>query len=240
METRGAAVKRLWALCISLTVLMLMSGCAAEPHHAIPDPGSTAMADKSLDSAGDAYLDEDERSDSERAAEIMDRLLYEQIEPKYRSAGLTLSFSDWKSLGDTICIDVRSGGDGFYTVGDVQNVPESTQADLAETAYILLALACDPSIDEGYFESMSEVHVRIAPEYSRRLAAAGIHMPAATEDQDSMREPRNEAPYSHPQDYDYQPPSRSGGGYRVTCRDGSFSNAGGRQGACSSHGGVSK
>ena len=216
-----------------------MSGCTTEAH--VPsNPDSPAITGKSLDDAGDAFLDGDENSDSERAAKIMDRLLYEQIEPKYRSAGLTLSFSDWENLGDTICIDVRAGGDGFYTVGDVQNVPESTQADLAETAYILLALACDPSIDESYFESMSEVQVRIAPEYSSRLAAAGIHMPAAAEDQDSVREPRNEAPYSRPQDYDYQPPSRSGGGYRVACRDGSFSNAGGRQGACSSHGGVSK
>lgn len=36
----------------------------------------------------------------------------------------------------------------------------------------------------------------------------------------------------------YQGPTSTGNGYRVMCSDGTFSNAGGRQGACSHHGGV--
>ena len=213
----------------TLAILIVLVGCTV-PSESTSDYGSPSHNAGETDVA--SHNPESQVSDDELSAEILDQLFYEEIQPHYRAAGLTLDFSEWESLSEAICLDMRAGGDGYFTTGDMQGIPQTTQANLAEDAWTLMALACDASLSEYDLERVIELQLQIYPEYSRRLAAVGIFPPAGGES--------SQGDEPHEWGYTYDVPSISQFGNRVRCSDGSYSGAGGKQGACSWHGGIAK
>lgn len=131
-------------------------------------------------------------------------------------------------LADEICAGLQSGGDGRLYLPEFVSTDDETTVDLAIALNYAYATNVECALTNG---NSADNFFR---QYVSILAVQGED--AAIEW--GMRE-LNSQPYAdgsrHGQDlYQYF------GGTSVRCRDGSTSNAGGKQGACSWHGGVAE
>jgi len=130
-----------------------------------------------------------------------------------------------------------SGRNIQMLAGSPMFVPFSSSSELSQGAdfkFVILSLSCsEEQIDElTYAETFSSLN--IDPEF-----CAGPCSPLQQQGSNSSWG-SIDWEKSQPDDNSWSEPAPSRRvGYRVRCNDGTFSNAGGRQGACSWHGGVS-
>lgn len=138
----------------------------------------------------------------------------------YRAYGLTPpSELDLKSIAVQICSDIRAGGEGSY-FHTTYGKPGSKSAGTAASLNYAYATVTECNLTSTFWEGNSA---------RSRLKTATYQAPKfIIPEGDSTAPSRPEAP------------SRSTAGYRVRCIDGTHSNAGGKQGACSWHGGVDR
>lgn len=154
---------------------------------------------------------------SEVSAEVLSR---QYATMRYQANGLEApSESAFKSIAIRICDDIRSGDEGrrYYLAHDIQG-PDSKAAAVAEALNYAYATttACHltSAFDLGN-TVRSRLLTSIPGNFKAPAPARSFTLPSS--------EPR---PYV---------PSNGGS---VRCNDGSYSSAGGKQGACSWHGGV--
>jgi hypothetical protein len=154
---------------------------------------------------------------SEVSAEVLSR---KYATMRYQANGLEApSESDFKSIAVVICEDLRNGDDGrrYYLANDIPG-PDSKAAAVAEALNYAYATtnACHLT---SAFDLGNTVRSRLL-NYIDENSSAAVPARSFT------------LPPSEPRPYI---PSNGGS---VRCNDGSYSSAGGKQGACSWHGGV--
>jgi hypothetical protein len=157
--------------------------------------------------------------------------------------GAVLTTSEWRSLSATICRDLAAGGAGLYLSQAAKALPPKDQWYFAD-------LYLDGAI-EGHCATAKKPPAP-AGNYYRSFLARDISSLLRVEllSQDSKYEEllsqyiKDVQAYGRRYGVDVSPlleavPGSSGGsGYDVTCADGWVSSSGGKQGACSHHGGV--
>lgn len=164
-------------------------------------------------------------------------LIYEQVKLSYEDVGLTLSSQDWEGLQTYICDDLAAGGAGEWTLESATILPDASQRDLTYEALAAATLEECPSLEPPKVQSTQSSMV-IAMSYMYLY------------DQSKRRAQYNEALLDYQsrygvnvssllQDASISLPGGSGG-RSVRCEDGTFSQSGGKQGACSWHGGIDK
>lgn len=154
---------------------------------------------------------------SEVSAEVLSR---KYATMRYQANGLEApSESDFKSIAVVICEDLQNGDDGrrYYLAHDIPG-PDSKAAAVAEALNYAYATtnACHLT---SAFDLGNTVRSRLL-DYVDENSIATVPARSFT------------LPPSAPRPYI---PSTGGS---VRCNDGSYSSAGGKQGACSWHGGV--
>lgn len=157
-------------------------------------------------------------SDEEVKQAIFEDIVFEYMLARYSEVGATLSRDDWESLRMSVCEDQRVYGEGYFTIGDLDGVSDVDETDLAEAAWAIQASGCYPDdveLSQQEFDIITATLEPIVLEFQERAVAAGYN----TQSSDYVQEPYLQ-------------------GSRVQCMDGTYSNAGGKQGACSWHGGV--
>lgn len=209
------------------------------------------------------YEPVEERAATSEASkeDILADLVFEEMAKRYSSAGLTLTAADWDELSTTVCNDLRVGGPGWFTSGDTSMVSDPVLDSLAEAAWAAM-FGCIPQdhvLSDEQISVIGDFLAPLVPEYEAQVAAAGLEiadaplsepsLPAYSydyggsgvdtgydygSDSGSSYNYRSDTSY----DYDYEP--GSGSGYTVRCNDGSYSGSGGKQGACSWHGGIDR
>lgn len=184
----------------------------------------------------------------ETASNIRDGLMFDLIRRGYRNHGVSLTDDLYEVLNGEVCDDMRQGGRGYFTIGDVSHLSESEKDTLAQAVWLVDAIDCFPA---GYAHSASDLHeisdfyTDLLPEFDRRLQAAGLRFPSS--DFDSLASALNygssfrASDYSNDYSYGSLPRnSSSNSGYATFCTDGTVSQSGGKREACSWHGGVSE
>lgn len=199
-------------------------------------------------------------TNEQQLVDLMEQLVLERMQLHYSGVGLQLSEADWDDLSGTVCDDMRAAGSGYYTTGDISTLTDEEADRIAEAAWSALAFQCYPDsyqFTDSQMDAAVSFNASIAVEAVPRAEALGLDLgePSVTTGgtagggitgyagDSSGYGPRN---YSGGGYTNYTPQYTSpypgggstGGGYRVQCSDGSFSNSGGKQGACSHHGGV--
>lgn len=138
----------------------------------------------------------------------------------YRAYGLTPpSDADLKSVALQICNDIRSGGEGRF-FHPIYGKPDSKEAGIAASLNYAYATVTECDLTSTFLDGNSA---------RSRLRTATYQVPEFIIPEGDSTGPSRPAV-----------PSRSTTGYKVRCMDGTHSNAGGKQGACSWHGGVDK
>lgn len=155
---------------------------------------------------------------SEVSAEVLSR---KYATMRYLANGLEApSASALKSISIRICEDLRNGDDGrrYYLAHDIPG-PDSKAAAVAEAINYAYATTNTCHLTSGEFELGNTVRSRLL-NYLDENSSAMVPARSFT------------LPPSEPRPF---VPSTGGS---VRCNDGSSSSAGGKQGACSWHGGV--
>jgi hypothetical protein len=156
--------------------------------------------------------------------------------------GLEITSADWSGLSDFICKDLASGGRGLYTPNAAKTLPAKSQSELADL-YLDGATqgqctnAKRPAPPPGsYYASDISAALPMAMEADTLASQIDYSRRVAQYDRDLTE-------YGIRYGVDVRPlldadDPGSGTGYSVTCADGTVSSSGGKQGACSHHGGV--
>lgn len=235
-------------LILACAAAILLSGCSAPQSTIIPSTTASAppQAERVPAYAApstptpSAFGGTAPQAKSETSLSILDDLMFENISAKYRAVAVPLDRSDFDRLRSSVCEDMRQRGSGYFTLGDVSHLSESDKEALARSMWLVMAQSCYPA---DYVHSDTDMYAMIdflaelAPEYDRRLTAAGLASPR----------PGGSTFYSgsNPESSSsgsggYTSGGSFGSGYSVMCNDGTVSKSGGKSGACSWHGGVSK
>jgi hypothetical protein len=176
--------------------------------------------------------------------------MFDTVRAKYRALGVAFDKDTFDSLSDVVCKDMQKGGAGYFTVGDVSALSESGKDTLARSMWLVFAQSCYPDDyvhSDADMEAIVDSLVELFPEYKRRMEAAGLSL--ASSDYSSLYSGSDASlGYSgggssgsnYSSGDGYAGSSSSGGGYSTMCNDGTFSQSGGKRGACSWHGGVSR
>lgn len=256
-------------LATAAIVASLLSGCNAPysagapsvfnkaptstPSEASPSPASeTYTAAPEYTAAAAREPVEPARQSAPPAAktefEIFDEVMFETISANYAALGVPLDKPAFDRLVNHICSDMRQGGAGYFTTGDVTALSEPQRQSLARSTWLVMNTSCYPKDhrwSEADLKDTASFMADVMPELIRRHKAAGLSFsPPALEP--------TKQEYVDPGSTDYGSGSTSGtgnhvsgsygspgSGYPVQCNDGSFSSSGGKRGACSWHGGVS-
>jgi hypothetical protein len=156
---------------------------------------------------------------------VMDEMMFEKVSSEYKSAGLTLDKSSFDLLSKDVCTDMRNRGAGYFTRGDISSLGTLKQRTLARAAWLVFASSCYPDdyrLSDSDMDAIAEFEASLVSEYTQRLEAAGLSSPTPASS------------------LGFTDTGSSSGGYTTRCSDGSSSQSGGKKGACSWHGGVSK
>ena len=160
-----------------------------------------------------------------------------------KKLGAALDASEWRNLSSTICRDLAAGGTGLYLSKTAAALPAKDQWEFADL-YL-----------DGALEGTCQSAEKPAPPPSRYY---GSHMQAEVyselttslivEEYESRRllnqYVQDVRAYGRTYGVDVShllatvPGGSRGSGYDVVCADGWVSSSGGKQGACSHHGGV--
>lgn len=203
------------------------------------------------------------QNDYERSEEIVDELTYNYVKSAYAGFGQQLTPSQWEQLSNTVCDDMESGGPGLYTSGALSGLPDMQMDILAKASWNALATTCYPDshpIPDVQATGARAFLIHLASFHNAQVAAEGLaveplDMPvvqqvfggsgSGTSDGYSSYGGSSSSGYAGSpgtgNSNRYTSPysgGSSGGGYRVQCNDGTYSNSGGKQGACSWHGGT--
>lgn len=225
-------------LVVALMAVLLVSGCSSPLVEANDYGTSTAAPSPKPVYASASTVKEVTPSSTpapsakKTSLEVMDEMMFERVRSDYKAAGLSLDQASWDRLSTGICTDMRNRGPGSFTIGDVSSIAETKRQSLARSAWLVFAGSCYPDdyrLSDSDLDAMVDFMASQVPEYTRRLEAAGLSSP------DSGISPA----YSAAGSGDTGTGSKSSG-YATICGDGTLSHAGGKQGACSWHGGVSK
>lgn len=184
--------------------------------------------------------------------EIVDEVMFETISAKYATFDVPLDKPTFDQLVNHICSDMRQGGAGYFTSGDVSALSESGKQSLARSTWLVMATSCYPKDfrwSETDLEDTADFLAALAPEIERRFEAAGLNSSSSSLEPSGLESVGSGST-------GYPPGSgaagggtgsdvsdsygSAGSGYTVQCNDGSFSSSGGKRGACSWHGGVSR
>lgn len=242
-------MRRSWA--VLLAAAFFLSGCSA--------PLSVGTTRTSEESPGVAVYTPPptlrpatpapvKRPPKKTAFSILDDLMFEAVSAKYRAVGVPLIRGDYDRLSEDVCKDMRAGGAGYFTIGDVSRLSESGKETLARSMWLVFAPSCYPDdhvLSDADMDAIAEMLADQAPEYQRRLNAAGLSTPSSDssslygESNDGYSYP-SRGPSSYSGGYSGSGSGSSGGGHSTMCNDGTVSQSGGKRGACSHHGGVSK
>lgn len=166
--------------------------------------------------------------------------MFETVSAKYRAAGVPLTRIDYDHLRGRVCNDMQQRGRGYFTIGDVSRLSESGKDTLARSMWLVFAGSCYPADyvhSDTDMDAMVDFLAQLAPEYQRRLTAAGLASPSSGGG--TLYSGSSSGPSSSGSG-GYTSSGSSGAGYSTMCSDGSVSKSGGKSGACSWHGGVSK
>ncbi|MFC8521358.1 MULTISPECIES: hypothetical protein [Micrococcaceae] len=172
--------------------------------------------------------------------------MFETVSGKYRAVGVPLDRRDYDRLSDHVCKDMRQRGSGYFTIGDVSRLSESGKDALARSMWLVFAQSCYPSDyvhSNADMDAMVNFLAQLAPEYQRRLTAAGLSSSVGAGSLYGGSSPAPSYPggrSSSSSAVGATTGGSSGGGYSTMCNDGTASKSGGKSGACSWHGGVSK
>lgn len=178
-------------------------------------------------------------------AELIERMvLYSS-----KTSGAVLTSLEWQDFSDYICNDLAAGGAGLFTPESANGLTEAAKLDLS-TMYLDGAIKGNcttavtppappgvvyktdfslalPTAIRGEFTNNDIAYSKLLRAYMQELVAYG------TEYHVDVSGLLDALP---------NPFGGSGGGgssgYPVTCADGWVSQSGGRQGACSHHGGI--
>lgn len=185
------------------------------------------------------------RPEGRSLAQIVERIVLTRSEDR----GAVLDSAEWQNLSATICSDLAAGGTGLFLSHAATDLPAEDQWDLTDL-YLDGAIegtctsAKKPPAPAGmYYQSdmsMSLVYgltgeiqksdieyQRLLTQYIKDVTAYGLRY------NEDVRHLLAAVPASSGGS------SGSGGsGYNVVCADGWVSSSGGKQGACSHHGGV--
>jgi len=188
----------------------------------------SSVADSASKSDPDGSLASDALAQKELKAESFDEKIQRYVTKAYSTtSGLQrIPSSDLLHLAEEICSDLQSGGEGRLYLPEHVSTPDAETIDLAialNYAYatnIECTLRNEDPADNFFRELFSILAIQgedAAAEWaSQELSTA----------ENSSETPRDLALYQHLSSIS------------VICRDGSSSYAGGKQGACSWHGGV--
>lgn len=169
--------------------------------------------------------------------EIVERVVVH----RYEQRGIEITTSEWKGLAAYICSDLETGGAGRWLSPAGQAAPAELQQELTDLSVDGATLAQCPDL----------VPEQPPGTYSTSNISADIPLlqsVAIMEDGYEYEQLLAEYEYellAYGQKYgvDVSPylehsTGSTGSGYRVVCADGSVSHSGGKQGACSHHGGL--
>lgn len=162
--------------------------------------------------------------------------MFEGLRSDYRAVGVALDRASYDRLSTQVCTEMKSSGPGYFTIGDVSRLSQSDQQSLARSAWLIFAMSCYPdvySFSDADMDAMVDLMATQVPEYTRRLEAAGLASPSSG----SGSAYTGSSPGAGS---GYSSGGSSGSGYSTMCNDGTLSQSGGKRGACSWHGGVSK
>lgn len=160
---------------------------------------------------------------------------------RYEQRGVAITLTEWQDLSDYICSDLAAGGSGRWLNDAGRTAPAEVQQELA-----------DLNLDGATLSQCSDLEPELPPgAYSTSNISADLPLlqsVAVMEDGYEYEQLLSEyeadlMAYGRQYDVDVSgllPSSTgsTGSGYRTVCADGSVSNSGGRQGACSHHGGL--
>jgi hypothetical protein len=223
-------------LAVVLMVVLLVSGCSS-PRGEANDYG-TATSPPSVEplhatkSTIKAVIPSSAPAPSAKktSLDVMDEMMFERVRSDYRAAGLSIDQASWDRLAARICADMRNRGPGYFTIGDVTSIAETKRQSLARSGWLVFAGSCYPDdyrLSDSDLDAMVDFMASQVPEYTRRLEAAGLSSPDSG----------SSSVYTGSGDTGG---GSAGSGYATVCSDGTLSHAGGKQGACSWHGGISK
>ncbi len=240
-------------LTVAFAAALLLSGCSAAPRtgatyadataasQATQVPTHAAPASQTVIPSYDAATPAAKVTDFS----ILDDLMFETISAEYRAVGVPLDRSDYDRLSDSVCKDMQKRGSGYFTIGDLNRLSESGKEALSRSMWLVLAASCYPDDylhSDADLDAMVDFLAGLAPEYQRRLTAAGLATSAGGSSLYGGSNPDASYLSSRPSGSGtggYTGGS-SGSGYSTMCNDGTTSHSGGKRGACSWHGGVSK
>jgi len=253
----GGLMKRVLATAIVVT--SLLSGCSAPYSAGAPSVFNKGPASAPPSPAAVAYtapaapepvepIRQSPPPAAKSSSEILGDLMFEAISDKYGALDVPLDRASYDRLTNDICSDMRQGGLGYFTTGDVSALSESAKQSLARSTWLVMADSCYPKslrLSEADVNDIAEFLAGLAPEYGRRLEAAGLSTSSSSS---------TGSDYAGSGSTTYGSGSvsngtgsagsgsygSSGAGYTVPCNDGSYSSSGGKRGACSWHGGVSR
>lgn len=175
----------------------------------------------------------------------VDERVEDLVAKDYATFGLEIESQQWQDLSDYICDDLAKGGAGLWTTPDSQSLSPEDQ-------YTISVLNLDGAIlsscPEGQGLSEWKSNYYGSPLSARLAYSESLELQARSLEYQKLLTRYNQQliEYGRKYNVDTSPllaysqsgGTTSGGGYSVTCRDGTISESGGKSGACSHHGGV--
>lgn len=157
--------------------------------------------------------------------------------------GVELTSSEWSNLSEYICNDRSNGGQGLWTPEAAGSLAPEDQNRVAEL-YLDGAILSNCPEAEGLAKWKSNYY---GSPLSASLAYSELSELQSSDHEYQMKllkynqELIDYSQKHHVDTSSLQPLLQGGGsGYRVRCNDGTVSQSGGKQGACSHHGGVNR
>lgn len=239
-------LKKYWVISVTICLSTALSACSyttqSEPETArFTDDSSKSTLQSPRNVSG--TNNSDEPSVSPRM-----KIAYSEVTSAYEDAGMIApTRAELDDVSIQICENIETGGDGMYH--HVSLVRDATDELFAQALNYAFATAtnCLPKGNFALGQSMSSA-------LSKALDGSSFDYIGVLEDREKELENKEkeledplistnpngtyEIDYSQLYLPNYGGNSSPSGGYPVICSDGSMSSSGGKQGACSWHGGL--
>lgn len=227
---------KLCTILIAASLTAALSACSSDRQDAPTELGYQATRPSAqLEPTSDTYTDYEPTVDRRL------QMAHQEIINAYDDAGIASpTVAELDDVSVQICLDISTGGDGrFYHPSLVDNSEDQLLAQAFNYAFAT-ATTCQ-------LKSNFELGNFMKIELSEALNGTSFDFRAVLENrlkdlEDPLLTMNSDGTYDI--DYSqlylpgYQGEYSSRGGYPVACSDGSMSHSGGKQGACSWHGGL--
>ncbi|ALE93758.1 hypothetical protein AOC05_17855 [Arthrobacter alpinus] len=222
-----------------LLMAMALTGCSSTSRLGVDPTARTRVTAQPAKVALPPLPSPPARPSTRTRAERVEELVLE----KSASIGVKITSVEWHNLSEYICGDLSKGGTGRWTPNAARVLSPENQQKLADLNLdgAILSDCPDakglPEWKSSYFGSPLSASLAYSESSERQSADNAYRQRILNYDREIVQYGK-----TYGVDISSLRPLLEGAssGYSATCRDGTVSQSGGKQGACSHHGGVNK